>query len=380
MISYNQTNMIKSKLLNAFLTANIHYEKYSRNYRRLILLNVLLYVTIVMSSIFIFLNTFVAQDYIVAGMDALVASSLVYAIRDIHKHKRLNRAITIFVIILFLFLISFALVNQNESNGLIWTIFFPLVSILLMNKNRALSFVSVFYFILFFFAFDGIGSWQHGNWDVISFARFVAASLTLTYIVYFMEYSHELSENQLELTRSKEEEAILSLKELSIKDALTQLYNRRHLSDVFEREFKTAQRHKYYFGFFILDIDYFKQYNDAYGHQEGDNALCALADALKTYMRRSEDYVFRLGGEEFCGICVSEDSSKIQAQLKVLLHAIESLHIEHKASSVSKVLTVSIGVKIINSFDEYSFDNLYKEADEALYRAKDEGRNRIVFS
>jgi len=371
--------MIKSKLFNFLLTANIHYEKYSRNYRRLVLLNILLYVTIFMAGIFAVVNIVVIKDYIIGGMDILVFSSLLYAIRDIHKHKRLSRAITVFVSILFLFLFSFSLVNQNESNGLVWTIFFPLVTILLMNRNKALSLVALFYLMLFFFAFEGIGTWQHGNWDLVSFLRFVAASLTLTYVVYFMEYSHELSENQLELTRIKEEEGMYALKELSIKDSLTKLYNRRHLKDVFEQEFKTAQRHNYYFGFFVLDIDYFKQYNDAYGHQKGDEALCSLADALKTHMRRSEDFIFRLGGEEFCGICVSEDESKIRAQLKVLLHTIECLEIEHKGSPIAKVLTVSIGVQIINTYDEYSFDRLYKEADEALYRAKHEGRNRIVF-
>jgi len=379
MISYNQTIMTKSKFLNSFLTANIYYEKYSRNYRRLILLNILLYVTIAMAGVFSLVNIFIAGDVIVAGMDVLVCSFLIYAVRDIHKHKRLARAINIFITILFLFLLAFSFVNQNESYGLIWTIFFPLVTILLMNRNKALSIVALFYLLLFFFAFDGIGSWQHGNWDLVSFLRFSGASITLTYVVYFMEYSHELSEDQLEITRIKEEEGMRTLREQSIKDSLTKLYNRRHLSDVFEKEFKTAKRHNYYFGFFIIDIDYFKQYNDTYGHHAGDEALCALADVLKTHMRRSEDFIFRLGGEEFCGICVSEDESKIKAQLKVLLHAIESLHIEHKGSDVADILTVSIGVKIINNFSEYSFDRLYKEADEALYKAKDEGRNRIVF-
>jgi diguanylate cyclase (GGDEF)-like protein len=195
-----------------------------------------------------------------------------------------------------------------------------------------------------------------------------------------MEYSHELSEVQLQLTRDKEAESMKVLHELSVKDALTQLYNRRYLHQVFDKEFQTAKRHEYYFAFFILDIDYFKQYNDTYGHQKGDEVLCALADALRLYMRRSEDMVFRLGGEEFCGISVSDDESKIQAQLKVLVHAVESLQIEHKSSEVSPVLTTSLGVKIIKNYGEYNFDRLYKEADEALYKAKEEGRNQIQFA
>ncbi len=249
-----------------------------------------------------------------------------------------------------------------------------------MNRKKGIIVVGVFYLILFISAFNGIGVWQNGEWDLTSFLRFFAASITLTYIVYFMEYSHELSEIQLQITRKKEAESMKALHEVSIKDALTQLHNRRYLHQVFDKEFQTAKRHQYYFCFYILDLDYFKQYNDTYGHQKGDDVLCALADALRLYMRRSEDLIFRMGGEEFCGISVSDDKSKIQAQLKVLVHAIESLQIEHNSSEVSRVITVSLGAKIINNYDEYSFERLYKEAYEALYQAKNKGRNQICFS
>ncbi|MDF1880964.1 GGDEF domain-containing protein [Sulfurimonas sp. MAG313] len=372
--------MKTSELFTTLLTADIKYEKYSRNYRRLVLLNVLLYIATTMSGIFLFINIFKLEDYLVAGMDLIVCLSLAYAIYDVHKNKRLPRAINLFVFILFAFLLSFSLVNQNESNGLVWTIFFPLVSILLMNKNQALPIVSFFYILLFFFAFDGVGTWQNGDWNVVSSLRLMASSITLTYIVYFMEYSHEISENKLELIRLKEKETMKVLAELSIRDSLTKLYNRRHLDTIFKKEFQTAKRHDYYFCFFILDIDYFKQYNDTYGHKMGDDALCTLSEAMNAFMRRSEDFVFRLGGEEFCGICVNKDESKIQAQLKVLLHAIQSLEIEHKSSLVSSVLTVSMGVKITKDYEKYDFDTLYKEADDALYKAKNEGRNRLIFS
>lgn len=302
--------MNKSNLFNTLLTANIIYDKYSRNYRRLILLNVLLYITSFAAFFFALFNLFIQKNYLVAGMDTLVFLFVLYASYDVHTHKRLDKAIKIFVSILFVFFYSFSLVNQNESYGLIWTIFFPVISIILMDRNKGLLVVLIFYLGLFYFALNGIGSWQSGHWDLASFLRFFITSCTLTYIIYFMEYSHELSEDKLEETRKKEAETMGSLYELSIKDSLTQLYNRRHLHDVFENEFKTAKRHKYYFGFFILDIDYFKQYNDLYGHQKGDECLCALAKVLETHMRRSEDYMFRLGGEEFCGVCVSSDESR----------------------------------------------------------------------
>ena len=368
------------ELRNTLLTAGVLYEKNSREYRRLILLNVLLYIAIFMTGFFAAFNVLSLSNYIVGSMDIAVFISLIYASYDVHRHKRLQRAINIFIGVLFVFLLSLSLVNQNNSYGLIWTIFFPVVTLLLMDKRSGLLVVNIFYIILFYFAYEGIGVWQNGIWDLASFFRFVGASTTLTYVLYFMEYSHELSENQLEQIRKSEAENIKILHECSIKDALTKLYNRRYLHEIFDKEFKRAQRHHYSFCFFILDIDFFKQYNDVHGHQKGDVALCMVAEKLQSHMRRSDDVVFRLGGEEFCGICVDGDASKIQAQLKVLLHAIESLEIEHKASSVSKVLTVSMGVKQINSFEGYDFDRLYKEADEALYKAKEKGRNKIIFA
>ncbi len=372
--------MNENNFFNTILTADILYEKYSGDYRRLILLNVLLYVSIFLASLFIFINIYKNDDYLVAGLDLFVLLSLFYASYDVHKSKHTQKATYIFVATLFTFLLSFALVNENNHYGLIWTTFFPIVSILIMNRKKGIIVVSIFYLILFVSAFNGIGVWQNGEWDLTSFLRFFAASITLTYIVYFMEYSHELSELQLQITRKKEAESMKALHEVSIKDALTQLYNRRYLHQVFDKEFQTAKRHQYYFCFFILDLDFFKQYNDTYGHQKGDDVLCALADALRLYMRRSEDLIFRMGGEEFCGISVSDDKSKIQAQLKVLVHAIESLQIEHNSSEVSRVITVSLGAKIINNYDEYNFEKLYKEADEALYQAKHNGRNQICFS
>jgi hypothetical protein len=136
--------MNKNSLFNTLLTADILYEKHSRNYRRLILLNVLLYVTIVLAILFTLLNTFKLGNYLVAGMDTFVLIFLVFASYDIHKNKNTKKASYIFVATLFVFLLSFALVNQNNSYGLIWTIFFPLVSILIMNRKRGIIVVSLF--------------------------------------------------------------------------------------------------------------------------------------------------------------------------------------------------------------------------------------------
>ncbi len=367
------------EFIQKLFTSGIVYERHTGSYRRLILLHALLYATAIALFFFAWYNYVVLSNTLVSIMDALAGVNACVALIYIRKYKKLQLAVYLGTFNLFIFLLSFAYVNQNNQYGLIWTLFFPLFSILINGRKKGLLFVNIYYLCLFYLAYTGIGSWQNGVWDLTSFIRLVAASTVLTYIVYFMEYSHEKAEEQLFLTRMKEEETMRELKKLSITDALTGLYNRRHFMRVFEEQFHTAQRHGYYFALFILDIDLFKQYNDRYGHHKGDEALCAIAKALQEHMRRSEDYIFRLGGEEFSGICVGENREKLKEQIMGINTVVNALEIEHKDSAFSHILTVSIGVKILHKFDDYDFTKLYKEADESLYEAKNGGRNTIRF-
>ncbi|NOR57878.1 MAG: diguanylate cyclase [Sulfurimonas sp.] len=319
------------------------------------------------------------SNYAIASVDLFAMISVLGVLFYIHTYKNFERAVLLTTATFFLFLLSFAYVNENDNLGLMWTTFFPLFFIVLNGIKRGLIFVGVYYLILFYIAYSGVDHWQNGEWSFMSFMRFSVASLILSVTIWFMEYSQEFSEDRLERVRAKEAKMMEELKRLTIVDPLTQLYNRRHLTDVFKRQFQIARRHKMYFSIFILDIDFFKPYNDTYGHQMGDDALRSVADALKQHMRRSDDYIFRYGGEEFSGICMHEDKEKIQEQIASTLGIIESLKIEHSGSTVSDHLTVSIGAKITDDFENYSFDQLLKEADDALYRAKDESRNTIVF-
>ena len=130
----------------------------------------------------------------------------------------------------------------------------------------------------------------------------------------------------------------------------------------------------------IIDVDYFKPYNDNYGHQKGDNVLQAIAKSIKEQLRRAGDFAFRIGGEEF-GVIVSADDSKgILKLAEKLRKAIEDLKLEHNYSETSPYMTVSIGVKMSdnNGTQPADMDLIYRLADEALYQAKESGRNRIV--
>jgi diguanylate cyclase (GGDEF)-like protein/PAS domain S-box-containing protein len=169
------------------------------------------------------------------------------------------------------------------------------------------------------------------------------------------------------------------ISELSITDFLTNLYNRRHFSTIFDLELKRAKRDNKDFILMILDIDFFKQYNDTYGHDGGDEVLKKVSTALKSTLKRSHDFLFRLGGEEF-GIITSDiDYLGIVELSNKLIQSVIDLKIEHKTSSVKDCVTISIGTQIIKTtFKNLDETIIFKLADNALYEAKQQGRNRAV--
>ena len=167
----------------------------------------------------------------------------------------------------------------------------------------------------------------------------------------------------------------------SLTDELTNLYNRRYFNQVIESEIKRTIRDKKVFAFLILDIDYFKKYNDTYGHQDGDSTLREIGSFLNNYFKRATDIAFRLGGEEFCVIYTTDSEDQAIMLANSLTNEIEKLQIEHKSSTVSEHLTVSIGISLCNFNSEnikhIDSDRLYLEADKALYLAKNLGRNQV---
>ncbi len=132
----------------------------------------------------------------------------------------------------------------------------------------------------------------------------------------------------------------------------------------------------------IIDVDYFKPYNDNYGHQQGDVALQAVASALNNTLRRAGDYAFRLGGEEFGGlvsVTAREDAVDLAERVR---QAVEALQIEHAYSAASPFVTISIGLKIhqCTGNPPPTLDAFFRMADDALYQAKEKGRNQVVVS
>lgn len=163
---------------------------------------------------------------------------------------------------------------------------------------------------------------------------------------------------------------------MSVTDPLTGLYNRRYLENILEREFLRAKRYQNELSIAIFDIDFFKKVNDTYGHLCGDYVLKEAAYlALETF--RKTDIVFRYGGEEFVVILTETPLDKAQIPLERFRKAIEEYPFKYDGQDLK--LTVSIGADGIKQ-DCEDYENLLKNADKALYRAKEAGRNQVIIN
>jgi len=170
------------------------------------------------------------------------------------------------------------------------------------------------------------------------------------------------------------------LKELSNKDSLTGLYNRRFFNDVFPLRCETSKRHGRTLMFMLLDIDFFKNYNDLYGHPAGDATLTAVAHSIKDTLKRTSDNVSRIGGEEFAVIVEAMDRQGAEEMASRLVANVQALKIEHTSSMVSEYVTVSVGVSLVAAGKMTQCDHIYEITDKLLYQAKSEGRNRYCFA
>jgi len=168
------------------------------------------------------------------------------------------------------------------------------------------------------------------------------------------------------------------IEEVAIIDSLTGLNNRNYFETIFEKEIRRAKRDKKCLSVLMFDIDYFKQFNDNYGHQEGDKALKAVAHVISLNTHRSYDHSFRIGGEEFIILAYHDNFDKLNAYVDNIIHKVEDLKIPHKSSQISDYLTISSGAIRFENTHLLNADEMYKEIDDLLYLAKKDGRNRYI--
>ena len=183
----------------------------------------------------------------------------------------------------------------------------------------------------------------------------------------------DLLENNREISALNEE-----LEKLSLTDSLTGLNNRRYFDINASSEFNKAGRLGILLNIAIIDIDYFKRYNDTYGHQDGDTCLVMIAGILNSYFKRSNETVARYGGEEFVIIYMGDAVNEFTERLEQLSGLIEKSRIEHTGSKIGDYITISAGVASTADVECSSVKELIRAADSALYLAKGGGRNRVV--
>ena len=167
------------------------------------------------------------------------------------------------------------------------------------------------------------------------------------------------------------------IQEISITDGLTNIFNRRHFNDTFPKVIESAKRNDELVCFLLMDIDHFKQYNDNYGHQAGDDVLIKFATCLKENLKRADDTPFRLGGEEFGIVYKADTKEKALEYAQSVRENIEALQMTHEHSSASKYVTASMGLVCKKASQIEGMDEVFKEADDLLYKAKESGRNRV---
>jgi len=200
--------------------------------------------------------------------------------------------------------------------------------------------------------------------------KIVLGSLFFTALIIY--WNRKIIKTNKLLMKAKEDIEIINkeLNKLAITDKLTNIYNRRKIEELIQNELDRNERFNYTFGLVILDIDYFKNVNDTYGHQTGDQVLIEIAQTLTKNLRKT-DFIGRYGGEEFIIICPESNIKGVIALMEALRLKIS----QHNFKSI-KNITASFGLTL--SKEDDTLDSIVKRADKALYEAKNGGRNRVL--
>ncbi|EIJ41192.1 diguanylate cyclase (GGDEF) domain-containing protein [Beggiatoa alba B18LD] len=186
--------------------------------------------------------------------------------------------------------------------------------------------------------------------------------------------NRELQEKEIALQKANKE-----LADLVSQDGLTQIANRRRFDEYLQLQWSQMLRVAYPLTLMMCDVDFFKDYNDAYGHQAGDECLKQIANTLSNCVKRSIDLAARYGGEEFAIILPNTHQEGAMQIAQAIHQAIATLQVQHKKSKISNYITLSIGISTVIPKLGINAEQLIYVADRALYMAKEQGRNQTVF-
>lgn len=287
------------------------------------------------------------------------------------------------------------------GSSLAVAISFAMTSVLDQGQSSILYHAAMMYAVVIIYGFVGmrfylamLAGWSGGvlgllassymgtpvEWALLNrtytFSSFLG--MCLVYVTDRQHRENYLQSCLIEITRLEMVVQAQQLEILSRQDALTGLANRRYLDEILRKEWNRAMRHENPLTVMMIDIDYFKAYNDSLGHLAGDYCLKKIADTIASVAARSGDLAARYGGEEFFLIFAMNDDAQAIMQAERLLGLIEALDIPHPTSPVSQSVTLSIGIATLTPQLNDQMSEFVASADHALYMAKATGRNRYV--
>ncbi len=193
-----------------------------------------------------------------------------------------------------------------------------------------------------------------------------------------LQFKNTQMVDTLSRSNKKLQNANEKLETLTLEDSLTKLHNRRYFEAQLKAEWKRESREQKILTLMVIDIDYFKLYNDTYGHAEGDTCLKSVAQLLQSCLHRSSDIIARIGGEEFVVMLPDVDIDGARTLAKQMQHQLHLTALTHATSPLNDNVTISIGIASIIPDESTTALGLFKAADKALYKAKAKGRNQIV--
>lgn len=344
------------------ISNNNRFQPSNEEYRRVLLLNLMLILLICVFSIYLVINIFVSKSQDVAlidGIGVFITSAIFFYF---HKTDNIKMTALALIVVIFSAFILVLYIRGDKYNFLVWTLVLPSVVYILLGTKTANVIVGLYCVFMLFFMLTRFRTWAPVEFNIQSILNIFGASFVIIMLVGSYEKSRKEAADFLK-------EKTRQLESLSITDKLTGLYNRTKLDEIIDMEITRVSRGGNGFTIILADVDHFKSINDNYGHIFGDTVLINIALVLKKSCRQL-DGVGRWGGEEFLVVCpeTSEDNAVILADIMLQ----NLLSEDHK--DVGRI-TMSIGISAYQQGD--TPDKLLKRADDALYLAKSKGRCRI---
>lgn len=340
--------------------------------RKLALLKALLPIMACVTAVFTFINLS-RGVYALAVVEASLGAVYLVMYALLCRREQYLRVMSwIFAVSCALLGLFAAGISGTHSSVFVWPVVIYFLLLFLLGLRGGLLLC-----IPFFIAVMGLLLGKYGadseSWPLVATANLCALNLAALFFAIFYEK-----------TRAATEEALLSahreMEALSNRDGLTGLFNRRYFDNALEIEWRRMQRSNQPLSLIMADIDFFKHYNDNYGHQAGDCCLRGLAEAVGDSFTRASDITARYGGEEFAVVLPNTDLAGAAKMAERVRKRVEGLELEHLGSIGSRKVTMSLGVASMVPSNKASPDALVAAADAALYTSKQQGRNRVTFA